>query len=146
MLATLDINIIQIAEPLIGKTENGKFNFITKTSVSQLHDKLDVFILAIEGACSHLKFLDAKKSKKLLNETNDIIEDFYALDDILSSQNDFSDKDLKEKMNYSLKTLYKFESILHKNVYKNQPVHKAPKDITDKISKINKNTLSKSIL
>lgn len=89
MLTNLNINIKQIAEPLVGKSKAKKFSAIKTPSINKkklsikFNHKFDVFILAIEGSYSHLKELDKEKSKKLLKDTDKIIEDFYSLDNLL---------------------------------------------------------------
>lgn len=149
MLLTLDIK--QMAGPLVGKTKGIRFATIKTTSAKKeavglkLSKKLDVFILAIEGAYQHVKELDEEKATKLLQDTNRIIEDFYSLDDLLLEKNYLSSQELKKKIKYLFKTLYKFESILHKTAYKNTPLNKTSQDIIDGISKINKNTISKLV-
>lgn len=149
MLTTLNINIKEIAEPLVGKPKAHTFDIIKapptskKTLSLKLNNKLDVFILAIEGSYQHLKELDKEKSKKLLKDTDEIVENFYSLDDLLSKKNYLDHPDLKNKIKYLFKALYKFESILHKNTYKDSPINKTSQDIIDNISKINRNTLSK---
>lgn len=148
MIADLNINIKQIAEPLVGKSKAKKFESIKTSSISKqnlsvkFNHKLDVFILAIEGSYSHLNELDKEKSKKLLKDTDKIIEDFYSLDNLLSKKNYLENQDLNKKFKYLFKALYKFESILHKNTYRNVTVNKTPQAVVDNISRINKNTLS----
>jgi len=149
MLTTLDINIKQIAAPIVGESKANKFAAIKSSSVSnkklsfQLNNRLGVFILAIEGAYQHLKELDKEKSKKLLKDTGKTIEDFYTLDDFLSKKKYLNNQELKEKIKYLFKVLYKFESMLYKNTYKDTPVKKTSQRIVDNLSKINRTTLSK---
>lgn len=151
MLTTLDINIKHIAAPLVGEPKAKKFAAIKSSSVSdkklsfQLNNRVGVIILAIEGAYQHLKELNKEKSKKLLKDTGKTIEDFYALDDLLFEKKYLDNQELKEKIKYLFKVLYKFESMLHKNAYKDTPVQKTSQDIVDNLSEINRTTLSKLV-
>lgn len=150
-MLVLDVDIKQIAAPLVGKHKAEKFAVLKSPISSEsdlvlnLTNKLDVIILAVEGSFRHLKELDKEKSKRLLKDTNETIEDFYSFDDLLSERNFFNNQDLKKKVSYLFKALYKFESLLHKNTYKDTPIDKTPPEIADNISKLNKRNLSKLI-
>lgn len=149
IMISLDINIKQIAKPLEKETKGRNFATIKiptnskKSLDKELSKKLDVFILAIEGSLKHLDEIDMLKSKKLLKETDIIINDFYSFDDKLSKIHYFQNPKIKEKIKYLLKNLHTFESIVRKNTLKEKPVIKTPKKIADDISKLNRKSISK---
>ncbi len=148
-MLTLDININQIAKPIVKETKDRKFTTIKiparrkKNLSAELNKNLDVFILAIEGSYKHLKELDQEKIGNLLKDTDSIIDDLYSFDEKLSKKDYLDNNDVKEKIKYLLKALYKFESILHKSKYKNSPYEKTPQNIINGISKLNRKTLLK---
>ncbi len=146
MLLTLDIN--QMAEPIVKETKHNSFFlgmlfFVKKNVLRKLNRKLDTFILTLEGSFQHIEELDIEKASILLNNTKKIINDFYLIDENLKEDNYLGDEKLSAKFQYLLRTLYKFESTLHKITYKDTPVLKTPNEILNGISKINIQNLSK---
>ncbi|TPG41699.1 hypothetical protein [Flavobacterium pectinovorum] len=148
MLLTLDIN--QMAEPIVQETRHPSFligilSFVKKRFAKKISSKLDFFILELEGSYLHVEELDQQNAEKLLFDTKKIIADFYIINEDLKKDNYFDNDSLSEKFNYLFKTLYKFESKLHKIAYKDVAVTKTPDEILNGISKINKRNLSKLV-
>jgi hypothetical protein len=141
MLLTLDIN--QMAEPIVKESRHpgfliGILSFVKKRFAKKINIKLDAFILELEGSFLHTEELEVKDAEKLLFDTKKIINDLYSINEDLKKEHYFDNEILREKFQYLLKTLYKFESKLHKIVYKDVPVIKTPDEILNGISKINK--------
>lgn len=148
MLLTLDIN--QMAEPIVKETRHpgfliGILSFVKKRFAKKINIKLDAFILELEGSFLHVEELDLQNAEKLLLDTKKIISDLYSINEDLKKEGYFNNEILRKKFQYLLNTLYKFESKLHKIVYKNVPVIKTPDEILNGISKINKRNLSKLV-
>jgi hypothetical protein len=148
MLLTLDIN--QMAEPIVKESRHpgfliGILSFVKKRFAKKINIKLDAFILELEGSFLHTEELEVKDAEKLLFDTKKIINDLYSINEDLKKEHYFDNEILREKFQYLLKTLYKFESKLHKIVYKDVPVIKTPDEILNGISKINKRNLSKLV-
>lgn len=146
MLLLLDIN--QMAEPIVKEAGYSSFlvrilSFFKRRFASKLNPRLDAFILSLEGSFQHISELDSNEAKDLLSDTKKIIDDFYLINEDLKKDNYLDDQSLNDKFQYLLKTLYKFESKLHKITYKDSPIVKTPDGILSGISKINKRNLSK---
>lgn len=137
-----------MAEPIVKETKHSGFLlgllfFVKRRFVKKINNKLDAFILSLEGSFLHIDELDTQKAEKLLIDTKKIIDDLYSVNERLKKEDYFGDKIISEKFQYLFRTLYKFESTLHKITYKNTPVSKTPDEILSGISKINIQTLSK---
>jgi hypothetical protein len=148
MLLTLDIN--QMAKPIVEETKNSSFfvgmlYFVKSKYAKKLNNKLDAFILSLEGAFQYTEELNHEKATELLLNTKKTIDNLYAISEDLKKDNYLDDKNISEKFQYLLKTLYKFESKLHQIIYKNTPVIKTCPELLDGISKINKRNLSKLV-
>lgn len=153
MLLTLDIN--QMAEPIVKETRPPGFlarflsfrtkRFAKKIIAQKINIKLDIFILELEGSFLHTEELETKEAEKLLSDTKKISDELYSINEDLKKADYFNEEILNEKFQYLLKTLYKFESKLHKIVYKDVPVVKTSDEILNGISKINKRNLSKLV-
>jgi len=146
MLLTLDI--YQMAEPIVKETKHSGFLlgvlfFVKSRFVKKINNKLDAFILTLEGSFHHVDELDTPKAEKLLIDTKKIIDDLYLINERLKKIYYFGDNNISEKFQYLFRTLYKFESTLHKITYKDTPVSKTPDEILSGISKLNIQTLSK---
>jgi|AntDeeMinimDraft_4_1070355.scaffolds.fasta_scaffold07128_3 hypothetical protein len=146
MLLTLDIK--EMAAPILSKNKQENFAVLQSCNDVELPKvlgkKMDSFVLEIEGTNLHLNKLSSLETKELLDDTKIVIKQFYKFYDILGKANYFSDVILEQKMSYLLKTLYKFESILHKITYKDKNIEKTPEKILTGIAKVNLRTLSKT--
>ncbi|RYM31481.1 hypothetical protein ERX46_16370 [Brumimicrobium glaciale] len=151
MSSTLNINIIQISAALTGILQSENLHEIPAPSYykektnSDFFKKADVFILAVEGSYKYLDNLNLEESKELLTDTKGVIDEFYQLEESLNEVGSIENEISKIKFKHIYKTLYKFENILHKNVFKNVEIIKTPSDVLDGISKTNRRTLSKLI-
>ena len=146
MLLTLDIN--QMAKPIVQETSHPSFflgvlSFVKKRFAKKINKTLDPFILTLEGSFLHTEELEAHNAEKLLFDTKKIIDRLDKINEDLKKDGYLDDEVLSAKFQYLLKTLYKFESKLHKIAYKDVPVTKTPDEIINGISKINKRNLSK---
>ena len=148
MLLTLDINLM--AEPIVKETRHSSFlvgmlSFVKRRFAKKINSQLDAFILTLEGSLQHTEELDTQMAEKLLMDTKKTIDDLFLINENLKKDNYLGDKILDDKFQYLSKTLYKFESRLHKVTYKDVPVTKTPDEIVNGISKINKRNLSKLV-
>ena len=78
-----------------------------------LNAKVDEFILAVDGLQKHAPDFNPGDAKLLFEKTKKTCKIFEKLDDILGTVNYGNDAAIKAKLKYSLKAIYKLESLLH---------------------------------
>lgn len=149
----LALNIEHFAKPVVSETRLIKLAFIKhllKFAVflqnrikKRLHKDIDNLILVVEGFYSHSKELTQLEAELLLASIKRVIPKIDKLDENMQEINYLRDDQLKEKFKYMLKSLYKIESIVHKEVYKNVPVEKTSEEILNGTAKMNNLYLSK---
>jgi hypothetical protein len=107
---------------LLSKSFIGFVNYPYK----YLNAKIDEFILAVDGLQKHAPDFNTADAKLLFEQTKKTCKIFEKLDDILGAVNYGNDAALKSKFKYSLKAIYKLESLLHIAYTKDFPVQKTP--------------------
>lgn len=126
---TIDININDITQPVIKETSVSSLMkrflvnriesyFVRKTAKMIL--SVEETILKIEGSHVHLKKLSPKSAKEILPDITKAIEvlekRFYILEEIKF----FDSRELRDKYNYLLATVYKSETITFEISKKNK--------------------------
>jgi len=154
----LALNIEHFAKPVVNETRLIKLAFIKLAFIDHilkflvflqnrikknLHKDIDNLILVVEGFYSHSKKLTPLEAELLLKSIKRVILKIDKLDENMQEINYLRDDQLKEKFKYMLKSLYKIESIVHKEVYKNVSVEKTPEEILNGTSEMNNLYLSK---
>ena len=149
----LELNIEHFARPVVAENRLikniiikyllGFLVFLQKRLKKKLYKDIDNLILAVEGFYPHIKQMELSEAKQLLERTKLVISKLNKIDEDLYKDNYLKDQILKEKYNYMLKSVYKMESILHKEVYKNIPVEKTDEKISKGISDMNRRNMSK---
>lgn len=154
----LALNIEHFAKPVVSETRLVKIAFIKLSFINhilkfvfflqkglkkKLHKDIDNLILVVEGFYSHSKELTPLEAQLLLTSIKRVISQIDKRDESMKEVNYFRDVELKEKFKYMLKSLYKIESIVHKEVYKNIPVEKTSAEILNGTSEMNNLYLSK---
>lgn len=146
---TLSINIENITKPVFKETSSfftfdpvlnlaqSFFKKLIDISIKRICNDIDTATLSIEGAFSHVKNIEQHEAEKLLKETVVVINKLSKLEDRFKKTDFFDSKILKSKFTYMLKSIYKFESKLHKAVYKNAPTLKTDEDLKRGVIKMN---------
>lgn len=142
------LNIEHFAKPVVAETHLLKYvlkflYFLHDRFKKSIHKDIDNLILAVEGFYPHSKELSTSQAQLLLKSTKRVIVKLDKMDEKMHKMNYLNDISLKEKFKYMLKTLYKMESILHKEVYKNTPVEKTDKALLKGISDMNSRNIPK---
>ncbi|AIY14644.1 hypothetical protein [Cellulophaga baltica] len=112
-------------------------DFLQLKSVKSVSSELDITILALEGLMVRTEKLSAEDSEKMLESTSLAIKKFDLIAHEISSIDYFESNEIKDKIKYSQKCLYKLEAKLNRNVYKQKYIFSTPSEIKDGISKLN---------
>lgn len=144
----LSIDIQDMAQPVVNDTKRVSFvvrflHFVKNKMVTKYNNHLTTFNLALEGALNRIDALSIEKSTSLLSETKGIIVSFENIEADLFKANYLDSDEVKQNIKYSLECLYKLESKLHKNVYKNLPIIETDKELKEGFSKMKSASLDK---
>lgn len=75
---------------------------------------------------------------KISEQISNLIRSFDKLDEDLSKIGYFDDNDLREDFKYSIKTLYRLDSLIHLYKTKNQEVLRTPDYIKEGLNNLSK--------
>ncbi len=136
-LFTLDIE--KKANPIIRKINDfGVSSQLYNTSKKSVNENLDDLILVIEGFSNHIQDLNKNQSEALIEQTKKTFNSFVEIDDELKAHNYLDDNEFKEKIQYSLKTLSKFKSLLHIYITQGTPVVRTHDSLKEALSRISR--------
>ncbi|MGB2528554.1 hypothetical protein [Flagellimonas sp. SN16] len=110
-----------------------------KKIVSDLITDLDSAILAIEGGMPRIEDLSIEQAKELSVRNSDAIDRLDKIAIKFSHINFFENDEIKNKMKYLQKCLYRMDAKLHKKIYKESEKISTPEELLDGVISLNSN-------
>lgn len=148
----MEIDIPEVARPIIRKTRKieairtaKKVRTELMTEKNKLDHLLTDFILLVEGFYKYIPSLKKEKVKNILDDTRDIIPTFDSINEDLKKEHYLNDVAFKEKFRYSIRVVYRLESLLHITYTKDLSIQKTPEYIKEGLSKISSEAVANSL-
>lgn len=110
---------------------------LQQKAVNNVILELDSAILALEGVLIRVEKLNSEQAESIIDDVSKSILKLDKISDSIASYNYFESKDVKERIIYAQKCLYKIEAKLHRRVYKQKNISSTSSEIKDGISKLN---------
>lgn len=136
MLVTFDLK--NKVEPIHNSVQEVK----TSEQLKALKKTLKELVLMTEGFCNHVTDLNEKEANAFLSDTRFSIDKLLALKTTLQ-KSDYLDDEVKNLFNYTLKTLYRIESLLHVQSTQSTEIEKTEDYIQSGLAKFSKEAIEK---
>ncbi len=110
---------------------------LQEKAVNKVIKELDYCILALEGMMNRVEKLNAKQAQGVIENITLAVVRFDKITKNIASFDYFESKEVKDRVKYTQKCLYKIESKLHRKIYREKNISSTPKEFKDGISKLN---------
>jgi hypothetical protein len=143
----LELDIEEITKPFISKSH--AIETLKKAPLlalkRQFNFSLNELILSTEGFYKYVPTLTRTRAIALFQITQKLIPQFIEINNDLKEIHYFNDTSFEEKFLYSLKVLYKLQSLLHIANTKDLPIQKTSKYIKLGLAKISQEAIAYGI-